>query len=115
MSESKRPAPPQVAGPAEVAPKTPFAADCTGTTDTPGRQLRRRRAASRRCERLADGRRDPLEPLPAAPPTLAELDAWAAAIAHLRMCGLVGLPPAEVRRALAAHADGPLLPRRRSA
>ncbi len=61
MNGSKRPAPPQVAGPAEVAAKTLFDVDSTSPTDeTVGAQLRRRRAASLRCEPMRDGRRDTL-------------------------------------------------------
>ncbi len=61
MSASKRPAPPQVAGPAEVAAKTLFDVDSTSPTDeTVGGQLRRRRAASLRCAPMPDGRRDTL-------------------------------------------------------
>lgn len=81
------------------------------------RQLRRRRAAAVRCEPLIDGRRDPLE-LPRQPtPDVRELDSWGAALAHLRAAGLAGLPPADVRRALAARADryAAVLPRRPAA
>ncbi|WP_130504240.1 hypothetical protein [Blastococcus saxobsidens] len=60
MSGSRRPAPPQVAGPAEVAAKTLFDIDSTGSRENrAAAQLRRRRLASLRCEPLADGRRDP--------------------------------------------------------
>lgn len=68
-----------------------------------GPQLRRRRAASLRCESLPDGRRDPLELPGQTTPDVAELDSWAAALAHLRDSGLAGLPPAAVRRAMASH------------
>ncbi len=61
MSPSKRPAPPQVAGPAEVAAKTLFDVESTpGTDQTTGTQLRRRRQGSFRCEPMPDGRRDTL-------------------------------------------------------
>lgn len=52
-------------------------------------QLRHRRAASWRCTPLADGRRDPLDPPPrnGRRPTLAEIDAWAAAIELLAAHG----------------------------
>lgn len=77
-------------------------------------QLRRRRAASYRCPPLADGRRDPLELPDQPPPEVRELDSWAAALAHLRAAGLAGLPPAEVRRAMASHGAryASVLPRR---
>ncbi len=63
-------------------------------------QLRRRRQASLRLEPRADGRRDPWTPRRDVDAD-EHLGAWARALAHLRDAGLVGLPPAHVRRALA--------------
>jgi len=75
--------------------------------------IRRRREAARRMPPRPDGRRDPLEPAPQPPFTLAELDRWARALRHLQSVGLAGLPPAPVRCALAARPDryGDVLPR----
>jgi hypothetical protein len=66
-------------------------------------QLRRRRVASLRCEPMADGRRDPWSRrgIHAELSSERELNSWARALAHLGDVGLVGLPPAYVRRALA--------------
>ncbi len=68
-----------------------------------GAQLRRRRQASLRCEPLADGRRDPLTPSrrDGGLQRGEDLTAWRRALEHLRDLGLLGLPPAHVRRALA--------------
>ncbi len=63
-------------------------------------QLRRRRQASLRCEPMADGRRDPWTSRRDVHRD-EHLEAWARALAHLRDAGLVGVPPAHVRRALA--------------
>ncbi|MCV2489453.1 hypothetical protein OF117_08735 [Geodermatophilus sp. YIM 151500] len=85
------------------------------TSDTTAAQLGRRRRAALRCEPLPDGRRDPLNPAnDVGLVDVVELDAWARALAHLRTVGLVGLPPAHVRRALGADPRryGPVLPRR---
>jgi hypothetical protein len=69
-------------------------------------QVRRRRQERLRCAPLADGRRDPLEPLPGAGSTsVRELQAWARALAHLRDAGLVGLAPAHIRRSLDAFPE----------
>ncbi len=66
-------------------------------------QLRRRREAARRCSPMTDGRRDPLQPIRDTGPTgVGELGAWTRALEHLRAVGLVGLPPAHIRRSLAA-------------
>ncbi len=66
-------------------------------------QLRRRRLASLRCEPLTDGRRDPLQPIrDTGPAEVGDLEAWMRALEYLRAAGLVGLPPAHVRRSLAA-------------
>jgi hypothetical protein len=75
--------------------------DCAQDTASPSdlpAQLRRRRAASWRCEPLPGGQRDPLnddgfddEPL-----TDAELDSWRAAWQHLNRLGLPALVPARV-------------------
>ncbi|MGH4012199.1 MAG: hypothetical protein ACRDTH_29240 [Pseudonocardiaceae bacterium] len=60
--------------------------------------LRRRRAASYRCPPLADGRRDPLDPVHPDTWTDAELESWAAAAVHLRRAGLTPQVPHSVRR-----------------
>ena len=60
-------------------------------------QLHRRRAASRRCEPLRDGRRDPWSRRTHG----GDLRSWAAALSHLDSVGLTGLPPEDVRDALA--------------
>lgn len=73
-------------------------------------QLRRRRAASRRCPPLADGRRDPLDTCtePIAP---GEIDSWRAAWLHLTCRGLPPLVPYRVTRAARTQrshgGDGP--------
>lgn len=83
------------------------------------RQLDRRRAGAARCEPMQhDGRRDPHRPIrPDDSQNVGELDAWARALAHLQSVGLAGLPPAPVRRALAAFPEryGAVLPRRPAA
>jgi hypothetical protein len=66
MSASERPAPATGTGPSEVLaaakPLELFAAHSSvKADDSVGSQLRRRRAASLRCESLADGRLDTLE------------------------------------------------------
>ncbi|MGH3798481.1 MAG: hypothetical protein ACRDSP_26860 [Pseudonocardiaceae bacterium] len=53
-------------------------------------QLRRRRAASWRCEPLAGGHRDPWADWHAAGWTDAELESWGAAAGHLRGLELFG-------------------------
>ncbi|MGH3798044.1 MAG: hypothetical protein ACRDSP_24575 [Pseudonocardiaceae bacterium] len=53
-------------------------------------QLRRRRAASWRCEPLAGGHRDPWADWHAAGWTEAELESWGAAAGHLRGLELFG-------------------------
>ena len=70
------------------------------------RQLDRRRTAAARCRPLDDGRRDPHSLTRGDEPIgVGELDSWARALAHLQTVGLVGLPPAPVRRALAAFPE----------
>jgi len=59
--------------------------------------LRRRRAASRRCPPLQDGRRDPLDPEPVREPVSeAQLDCWLDTLRHLRCAGLAATLPAHV-------------------
>lgn len=70
---------------------------CTQQSDVPA-QLRRRRAASWRCEPLESGRRDPWVDQHPDTWTDAELDSWAAAAVHLRRAGLTPQVPDSVRR-----------------
>lgn len=98
------------------------AADPDRTTPLPdeqvARQLDRRRVGAARLPRLDDGRADPHRPLRGdEPPGVGELDSWARALAHLQSVGLAGLPPAPVRRALAAFPErySSVLPRRPAA
>jgi hypothetical protein len=63
VTASERPAPATGTGLFEVAAQTLFDIESTAITDdSAGEQLRRRRAASLRCEPMSDGRRDPMEP-----------------------------------------------------
>jgi hypothetical protein len=81
-------------------------------------QLRRRHLGAARCEPLSDGRRDPHQPRRDEEPlSVGTLDAWARALAHLQSVGLGGLPPAPVRKALAAFPEryASVLPRRPAA
>ncbi len=104
-----------------VAVNLKQAGTCSEITAAPrqdvGAQLRRRRQASLRCEPMADGRRDPWpcrrglhrdvdhhlhdDRAHQGGRDTTSLEAWVRALAHLRDVGLVGLPPAHVRRALA--------------
>ena len=73
-------------------------------------QLDRRRLAERRDSPIPKRRdRQPADPR--------ELDSWARALAYLDGVGLPGLPPANVRRALAADPEryAAVLPRRTAA
>ena len=54
------------------------------------RQLRRRRAASWRCEPLGDASRDPWDPAYREDWTDSEVTAWQATAEHLRAHGLYG-------------------------
>ncbi len=88
-----------------VAVNLKQAGTCSEVTEAPrqdvGTQLRRRRQASYRLEPLPCGRRDPWSRPAGRHRDVDRLDAWVWALAHLRDAGLVGLPPAHVRRALA--------------
>lgn len=66
-------------------------------------ELRRRRAAAWRCEPLADGLCDPLDPCDE-PVSDGELDSWRAAWSHLDRVGLVAIIPERVLAA-AGHAQ----------
>jgi hypothetical protein len=68
--------------------------DATATPSVPAR-LRRRRAASWRCEPLADGRRDPLDRC-AEPLTDTELASWRLAWLHLHALGFPAVVPERV-------------------
>lgn len=59
-------------------------------------QLRRRRAASWRCEPLRTGLRDPADPTPTYRVTERELASWRAAYCHLNRLGLVAIIPEKV-------------------
>jgi hypothetical protein len=72
--------------------------------------LRRRRAASWRCPPLADGRRDPLDPVPE-PLTDAELDSWRVAWWHTRRAGLEPIIPERILLAAGRRAGDPALHR----
>lgn len=68
--------------------------------------LRRRRAASRRCTPLLDGRRDSLDPEPVREPVSeAQLDCWLDALRHLRCAGLAGTLPTEVLAAVRGRTE----------
>jgi hypothetical protein len=65
-------------------------------TDPIPRQLRRRRAASRRCEPLRSGLRDPADPTPTESVTERELASWRTAWWHLDRLGLPAIIPEKV-------------------
>lgn len=103
----KDPRPPEEGG-AGAGESVSRQLDCTQDTataspsDVPA-QLRRRRAASWRCNPLQSGRRDPWHDPPTESVTERELASWRAAWRHLRGCGLPAVVPERVVAAGQAH------------
>ncbi|MBV9651692.1 MAG: hypothetical protein JO296_16365 [Pseudonocardiales bacterium] len=69
-------------------------------------RLRRRRATSRRCSPLPDGRRDPLDPAHTHNWSSRELESWRNAWWHLHRLGLPASVPPRVIAAGQARHDG---------